>query len=128
MAEPRAHPAPARLPTLTEVMQEGRGVPALRRVSEAAAPPVPERAAEAAAAADPGGTPVDEARIVEAVLSGLQQRVDLMLEYRLREALAPLLARATDAILQEARAELAHTLRDVAARAVSQELARRRLR
>ena len=90
MAEPRAHPAPARLPTLTEVMQEGRGVPALRRVSEAAAPPVPERAAEAAAAADPGGTPVDEARIVEAVLSGLQQRVDLMLEYRLREALAPL--------------------------------------
>ena len=128
MAEPRAHPAPARLPTLTEVMQEGRGVPALRRVSEAAAPPVPERAAEAAAAADPGGTPVDEARIVEAVLSGLQQRVDLMLEYRLREALALLLARATDAILQEARVELAHTLRDVVARAVGQELARRRLR
>lgn len=128
MAEPRAHPAPTRLPTLTEVMQEGRGVPALRRVSEAAAPPVPERAAEAAAAADPGGTPVDEARIVEAVLSGLQQRVDLMLEYRLREALAPLLARATDAILQEARVELAHTLRDVVARAVGQELARRRLR
>lgn len=128
MAEPRAHPAPARLPTLTEVMQEGRGVPALRRVSEAAAPPVPERAAEAAAAADPGGTPVDEARIVEAVLIGLQQRVDLMLEYRLREALAPLLARATDAILQEARVELAHTLRDVVARAVGQELTRRRLR
>lgn len=128
MAEPRAHPAPARLPTLTEVMQEGRGVPALRRVSEAAAPPVPERAAEAAAAADPGGTPVDEARIVEAVLSGLQQRVDLMLEYRLREALAPLLARATDAILQETRVELAHTLRDVVARAVGQELTRRRLR
>lgn len=128
MAEPRAHPAPARLPTLTEVMQEGRGVPALRRVSEAAAPPVPERAAEAAAAADPGGTPVDEARIVEAVLIGLQQRVDLMLEYRLREALAPLLARATDAILQETRVELAHTLRDVVARAVGQELARRRLR
>jgi hypothetical protein len=128
MAEPRAHPAPARLPTLTEVMQEGRGVPALRRVSEAAAPPVPERAAEAAAAADPGGTPVDEARIVEAVLIGLQQRVDLMLEYRLREALAPLLARATDAILQETRVELAHTLRDVVARAVGQELTRRRLR
>lgn len=128
MAEPRAHPAPARLPTLTEVMQEGRGVPALRRVSEAVAPPVPERAAEAAAAADPGGTPVDEARIVEAVLIGLQQRVDLMLEYRLREALAPLLARATDAILQETRVELAHTLRDVVARAVGQELTRRRLR
>jgi hypothetical protein len=128
MAEPRAHPAPARLPTLTEVMQEGRGVPALRRVSEAAAPPVPERAAEAAAAADPGGTPVDEARIVEAVLIGLQQRVDLMLEYRLREALAPLLARATDAILHDTRVELAHTLRDVVARAVGQELTRRRLR
>jgi len=51
-----------------------------------------------------------------------------LLANRLREALAPLLARATDAILQETRVELAHTLRDVVARAVGQELARRRLR
>ena len=36
-----------------------------------------------------------------------------MLEHRLREALAPVLARATDALVREARNELAATLRDV---------------
>ncbi|HNT40552.1 MAG TPA: hypothetical protein PKO45_15670 [Rubrivivax sp.] len=122
MADTRARPAAARLPTLTEVMQEGHAVPEPAR-SRPSGVAVADAATGGAAPAA-----LDETRIVEAVMSGLQQRIDLMLEYRLREALAPLLARATDAILQEARAELAHTLRDVAARAVSQELARRRLR
>lgn len=76
-----------------------------------------------AAAVAPGA---DEERIVDAVMAGLQTRIDLMVEYRLREALAPLLARAADAIVHDARDELAHTLRDVVARAVGQELARRR--
>lgn len=117
MAEARPQPPVARLPTLTEVVLEG-----------AARPPAP---AAPATPAEPAATPVtalDEARIVDAVMAGLQPRIDLMLEYRLREALAPLLARATEAIVHEARAELAHTLRDVVARAVSQEVARRRTR
>jgi hypothetical protein len=80
------------------------------------------------AAAGGGLAALDEARIVETVMGGLQQRIDLMLEYRLREALAPVLARATDAVLHEARDELARTLHDVVTRAVSQELARRRVR
>jgi hypothetical protein len=99
---------------LTEVVLEGAAKP----------PAAPAPAAPAAgAAALPA---LDEARIVEAVMAGLQPRIDLMLEYRLREALAPLLARAAEAIVHEARAELAHTLRDVVARAVSQEVTRRR--
>lgn len=114
VADPRPKPPAARLPTLTEVVLEGGARPSAAPV--AAEPPCPQSPA------------VDEARIVDAVMAGLQPRIDLMLEYRLREALAPLLARATEAIVQEARAELAHTLRDVVARAVSQEVVRRRTR
>lgn len=112
LAEPR--PYPSRLPTLTEVVMEGHALPATTRSrSEADAPAAP---------------PPEESRIVDAVMEGLQPRIDLMLEYRLREALTPLLARAAQAIVQEARAELANTLRDVVGRAVSQECARRRRR
>ena len=47
-------------------------------------------------------------------------------EVRLREALAPVLTRAADTLIREARKELTTTLRDAVARAVAQELARRR--
>ncbi|MBC7730481.1 MAG: hypothetical protein H7306_01095 [Bacteriovorax sp.] len=69
-----------------------------------------------------------EEQVVERVLADLQRQVDLMLEYRLREALTPLLARAADSVIRDARGELASTLRDVVARAVAQELARHRNR
>ena len=82
----------------------------------------------AAPGAPPESAPVDEARIVDTVMAGLQQRVDQMFEFRLREALGPVLARAADLVVSDARQELAHTLRDVVARAVSQEMARRRPR
>jgi len=71
---------------------------------------------------------VDETRIVNQVLGELQQRIDLMFEYRVRETLAPVLARLSESILREARDELARTLRDVVSRAVSQELSKRRPR
>jgi aspartate oxidase len=54
--------------------------------------------------------------------------MDLMLDYRLREILTPLLTRAADSVVREARSELASTLRDVVARAVAQELTRHRTR
>ena len=56
----------------------------------------------------------------------LQRQVDLMLEYRLREVLTPLLARAADNVVRDARSQLASTLRDMVERAVADELARRR--
>lgn len=112
MAEPRPQPPIARLPTLTEVVMEGQAQ------ADAPAPAGPPATASPPA--------VDEAGVVDAVMAALQPRIDLMLEYRLREALAPLLARAADTIVADARQELAQTLRDVVARAVGQELARRR--
>jgi hypothetical protein len=67
-----------------------------------------------------------EEEIIQRILGELQRQVDLMLEYRLREALAPALARATDALIRDTRNELAATLKDVVARAVAQELSRHR--
>jgi hypothetical protein len=67
-----------------------------------------------------------EEQLVEDVWTDLQRQVDLMLEYRVRETLAPILTRATEAVIRESRQQLASTLRDMVARAVAQELARHR--
>jgi Arc/MetJ family transcription regulator len=69
-----------------------------------------------------------DAELTEQVLAQVQRQLDLMIEYRMREALTPLLARATDSLVRDARNELASTLRDVVARAVAQELTRHRNR
>jgi len=119
---------PRAVPTLTEVLVEAE----LGQEPEQALP-LPEPA-ETLAEVEPEPAPVPEdpavveARITQHVLVDLQRQVDLMLEYRLREALSPALARVCDMLIREARTELASTLRDVVARAVAQELARQRAR
>lgn len=100
--------APQRVPTLTEVVQPLR----------TAAPP-----------AKPPGVPpptalLSEQELARRVMTGLQRQVDLMLEVRMREALSPLLARLTDSLVREMRAELTSTLQDVVAKAVAQEAAK----
>ena len=98
-------------------------------------PPMAEAEAEfesesvgTAEAVLPAADDVHAEQITQRVLADMQRQIDLMLEYRLREALAPILARAADGIVKEARRDLATTLKDVVARAVAQELARQRLR
>ena len=112
---PRPAP-PQRVPTLTEVVQLAPPRP-VQTLSDAAPPgsPVPAYTA-----------PVDEAAIAKRVLEDVQRQLDLMLEYRLRDVLGPMLARLSDALIREARDELASTLRDVVARAVAQEVERHR--
>ncbi|HEX2541487.1 MAG TPA: hypothetical protein VHM00_10440 [Caldimonas sp.] len=80
--------------------------------------------APAAAASEPvGRAPAfSEAQLAERVMADLQKQIDLMLEVRLREALAPVLARAGDALVRDARRELTAALRDVVTRAVAREL------
>jgi len=115
-----------------------QGVPTLTEVvdwHDSAAPTAP---VDEAAITGPGlmTTPAEpplaklptEAELTEQVLAQVQRQVDLMIEYRMREALTPLLARATDNLVRDARNELASTLRDVVARAVAQELTRHRNR
>jgi hypothetical protein len=120
---------PQGVPTLTEVIDW----------HDSAAPPsAPAAPADEAAIAGPASTatPAEpplarlptEAELTEQVLAQVQLQLDLMIEYRMREALTPLLARATDNLVRDARNELASTLRDVVARAVAQELTRHRNR
>lgn len=116
---------PQGVPTLTEVVDW----------HDSAAPVAPVDEAEIVGPglmATPAEPPLarlpTEAELTEQVLAQVQRQVDLMIEYRMREALAPLLARATDNLVRDARNELASTLRDVVARAVAQELTRHRNR
>ncbi len=133
----------ARVPVLTEVVEfpvPGRDseLPAPHTVPAVGEPPTPA----AQAGLEPAAAPVvaiaaassaqvfdlNEAQLTQRILADVQRQVDLMLEFRVREALMPALARATEGLVREARSELATTLKDVVTRAVSQELARHRLR
>jgi hypothetical protein len=117
------------LPTLTEVIEFA--APASEPSLDAGGtPPSEPLVAEVGTGATPAAaTPaIDEEQIVQRVLIDLQRHADLMFEYRLREALAPVLAKLTDTLIRDVRDELAATLRDVVSRAVSQELARQRSR
>ena len=69
---------------------------------------------------------IDEDILTQRVLEDLQRQVDLMLEYRLRAAMEPVVERAIEVLRDSARAELASTLHDVVTRAVAQELIRHR--
>lgn len=109
------------LPTLTEVIE-------LAPLGDAGAA-LPARAGSAArseAFAARAGTAFDAEQMIDRVLGDLQRDADLMLELRLREALAPVLARLADDMVRELRAKLQVALREVVAQAASQELARRR--
>lgn len=126
-------PVPQRVPTLTEVVELARAAPAAVVSPEepvlrgpVGTAPTPLQAGHEPAAAQRAAVVPSEDDLVERVLGDLQRQVELMLEYRMREVLAPALARATEALVRDARVELASTLRDMVARAVAQELSRHR--
>ena len=85
-------------------------------------------AAEVKAAGEPSVAPVllDEKQFSQRLLAEVQRQVELMLEVRLREALAPILSRAADALVRDARKELTSAMRDVVSRSIAEELAKRR--
>ncbi len=121
---------PARVPTLTEIVSlpepaaPAAVAPPASSASFAPTEPAPLHHLEPAAPLP--AREVDEEELVQRVLADLQRQIDLMLEIKLREVLAPALTRATDALMREARNELASTLRDVVSRAVAQEISRHR--
>jgi hypothetical protein len=94
--------------------------------------PVPEAAAPAPAL-QPAAVPVEvtdvsEAQLAHRVLAVVQKQIDGMLDYRLREAMTPILQRHTDALVRDLRDELKQTMQDVITRAVAQEMAKVRQR
>jgi len=140
-------PHPAQVPTLTEVidLDAPLAVPQVPAAPASAAAPSPAHSPAPAVRTPPisldslpvlaeAVSPVafqpevSEAQLAHRVLADVQKQVDGMLEFRLREALAPVLARHTEAIVRDLRDELSRTLKDVVARSVTQELAKLRQR
>ena len=134
-------PPPGTIPTLTEVVP-WPDAPAPAASNPAPLPTAPTLASPAHAVTPAPAVPavpavpaptepaptslerVTEAELSQRVMADLQKQIDLMLDVRLREALAPILARAGDAIVRDARKELTTALRDVVAAAVARELGR----
>jgi hypothetical protein len=131
MSQPGSTP-PSRVPTLTEVVawpEPGAGAsPSAPAGSTGPLEANVMKAPPSPANPLPQPSRLTEDQLVQRVLEEVQRQVDMVLEYRVREALTPALARVADSIVREARGELASTLRDVVARAVAQELARHRTR
>ncbi len=84
----------------------------------------PIEAGPAAPAATEMAPAIDTAAIVALALAELQPRLDMLLESRLREALAPALARAAEGLIREARGELASALNELLNDAVRRALQR----
>lgn len=93
-----------RVPTLTEVVELDLG---------------------AAEAAPPPEALPDAQGVVLEVLAELQPRIDMLFESRLREALAPALARAAEGLIRDARGELGTALQELVEDAVRRALQRR---
>ncbi len=87
--------------------------------------PAPVPAAPVVATAKPAAAAHADVQLTQRVLADLQRQVELMLEVRLREALAPILARASDALVRDARKELTAAMRDIVSRSIARELGRR---
>lgn len=102
-------------------------------IDETLVPPflvAPAEAVEAPAVMQsyPSSASPEESRLVERVLADLQPHIDLLLEHRLREALAPAFERLARSLLDETREAMSHSLREVLASSVVSELERARLR
>jgi hypothetical protein len=83
-------------------------------------------AASLLASALPGGQQLDTQALTQLVLAELAPRIDALFESRLREALAPALARAADTLIRQSRDELTLALRDLVQDAVTRTLRQQR--
>ncbi len=123
-------PPPLAPPPMAHVLTLSEAVPA-QSEGPAVAPPLPVVAPASVfreAAMAPLQPMIDEAQIAQRVLADVQRQIDGMLEYRLREALVPILARVSETLVRELRQELSKTMTDVVTRSVAQEVARQRPR
>ncbi|WP_375213730.1 hypothetical protein [Aquabacterium sp.] len=119
-----SRPPAAQVPTLTEVIEVDGVRPA--DVADTGAPLAADADAVAQWSADE--LAALEGAVTQRVLGDVQRQIDGMLEFRLREAMAPVLARHSEAMVRDLKDELARTLRDVVARSVAQEVAKLRQR
>lgn len=118
----RAAPAADRVPTLTEVVQLGQQAGA----DSADSAGVIGHAAPQPLAAAPAPQPLpDMDQLSAAVLAELQPRIEMLFEARVREAVAPALARAADGLIGDTRELLVGTLQALIQETVAKVLERR---
>jgi hypothetical protein len=103
----RSSTPPRYVPTLTEVVLPGR--------SDAAPSPAPPQFSQDAYAQP-------DARLEEQIVQRVMQRVDLVLERRLREALGQLILSHTQSLGPRLREEIELVVRESVSQAVAQEL------
>jgi hypothetical protein len=108
----------ANIPVLTEVVPDKPDAPASEPPASVAE--VEERAAASLSEHD---WSLLERRISERMLQQLQNRVDFVLEQRLRDSMAEVLQHALAGLTDEIRAGLQETLGKIVVRAVAQEVA-----
>lgn len=133
MTQPPRVP-PARIPVLTEVLDDGRvDDETSRPMLDAALAPIEEApAAEAAtdearaAASDKskGSPALDDEALVARVLEGLHRQIDTMIDRRVQAALEPIWRRLTEDLADEARLALALSLKETLREAVRDEVRR----
>jgi hypothetical protein len=114
---------PQRVPTLTEVIID---LPADAASSTAAPGATARGDAQVAPETLMAEALMQETRIVSKVIERLQPRIDVLFEHRLREALAPTVARVYAALADDVRKELARKIREAVEQAVNEEMGRPR--
>lgn len=119
----------AGIPVLTEIIaspESGIYDNIATPSSKAAAKPPKEEPASGKMPATENLTPAQlrhvENEVTERVLHQLLERIDFVLEQRVRDSLADVLQTTVESLATEIRQGLQHTLEDVIARAVSQEI------
>lgn len=130
----------ADLPVLNAVVatpeQVAKPEPRVLQASAAVTPaalPVASAAVPASAPVPPVLTEpvlpeINETQLAQRVLTDVQRQIDSMLDFRLKEAMGPILAKHSEALVRDLREELSRTMRDVVARSVTQEIAKLRQR
>jgi hypothetical protein len=111
------------VPILTEVVSGMEG--GFLAGPGPAATPVEQGAGHASHEA---GLLLDEETVIDQVVDCLDSQIDRMFEYRVREAIEPLLEVMAKEMVSRARDEISRTVRDLVKRAVHQEVLRRHRR
>lgn len=125
------HPAVmalADLPVLDAVVPEPAVATPVSSPVSSSVPLTAQAAVAEARAHEPVLPEISEAQLAQRVLADVQRQIDGMLDFRLKEAIGPILARHSEALVRELREELNRTMRDVVARSVTQEMAKLRQR
>jgi hypothetical protein len=127
----KANVPPSRVPTLTEVVEVHGAVTDGATPAAASTPGVAGTASvlPVPAYGTASTTPaVDTELLTQQVMADIQRQIDAMLEVRLKEVLAPIVTRLTDALARDARAELTKVMKEVVSRCVADEVRRTQLK